>query len=182
MCFGSAWPFCKFQARQRAEYAEFAEFPGGILPTDFHLRIASICLRKFESTHPKIGGVRCLGEPESKQLLRGERRMEVLEIASFEDLRSYVRELLCRRGDMHQETPIVETPLIRRRKPCGVEFVLLGPRNERLSAIWEVDTGKLLCYDQNLERFHAQQLLGPPFEPQGLPLAETSVRCAWVGR
>lgn len=109
--------------------------------------------------------------------------MQVLEVPSFDDLRSLVRKRLCDRGDLHYETPMLETLIVRRGRCCGVEFVLFGPRNERLSAIWEMDAGRILLYDQNVVRFDECRANGPVVDFDDFRnLAAADVRCAWQGR
>jgi hypothetical protein len=89
-----------------------------------------------------------------------------IELASFEAVREFVRDVLCRRADVDNDAPLVETPLVRAGVPCGFEYVLWANRTIRLSAIWETVDHRVLFYDQNLERFQVTSVRGPEIHSQ----------------
>lgn len=107
----------------------------------------------------------------------------MIHLPTFEELKQYARSVLCRKADLDLETPLLDTTLLRRGKPCGIEYVLLGPRSVRLSSIWEAATDRLLFYDHNLERFQVTQIKGP--DPSGIPHREreqVTLKSAWKGK
>lgn len=107
----------------------------------------------------------------------------MIHLPTFEELKQYARSVLCRRADLDLETPILESTLLRKGRPCGIEYVLLGPRSVRLSSIWEADGDRMLFYDHNLERFQVTQVKGP--DPAGIldrPREEVTVKSAWKGK
>lgn len=52
-----------------------------------------------------------------------------------------------------ERAELTESPLLRGDRVCGAQFVLHGPRSLRLTAIWDADRGRVLCYDARGERF-----------------------------
>lgn len=109
--------------------------------------------------------------------------METVEAASFARLHEFIRQRLCERGDLPPDTPLIATNILRRQERLGVEFVLLGPRNDRLSAIWETQTGRVLFYDRNLERFAVCTTTCPADEPLATrEIADVGTRSVWQGR
>lgn len=81
-------------------------------------------------------------------------------IENLDDLRSFVNRTIC---DLEQlelgAFPISERILLRRGKPCGIYFCVLGPRAVRFSAIWETEQNRILFYDASGERYHRTQLI-----------------------
>lgn len=107
----------------------------------------------------------------------------MLELPTFEELRDFVHRTLCARAELDLSTPLLEAPLYRRGKVCGAEFTLLGARSCRLSAIWETIEGRILFYDQLLQRFQVSLVRGPqPEEVLQQPRQEFAVRSIWKGR
>jgi hypothetical protein len=107
----------------------------------------------------------------------------MIELPSFESLRRYVCRVLCDRADVVPATPLLETPLYRRGRPCGIEFTLLCPRTTRLSAIWETFEHRVLFYDQDLVRFQVTQVRGPELADLDQHLAQDpAVRSLWAGK
>ena len=97
------------------------------------------------------------------------------EIQTLEDLREYVNETICD----HEQFEIgafemSERILTRSGRPCGIYFCVHGPRQVKLSAIWETDRNTILFYGSDGERFQKTQLLdgphlsGPSLEEQPL--------------
>jgi len=92
------------------------------------------------------------------------------EIQNLEDLRQYVNETICQ----HEQLEIgafemSERILTRGGRPCGIYFCVHGPRQVKLSAIWETERNTVLFYGSDGERFQRTQLLdGPSLEVQPL--------------
>lgn len=76
-----------------------------------------------------------------------------LALFSWAELREYIHHILCRSADLlAEQSPLAELPLIRAGRRCGIQFILQGPRNLRLSAIWASDLNVIYFYDANGER------------------------------
>ncbi|MCE9551966.1 MAG: hypothetical protein K8T91_01125 [Planctomycetes bacterium] len=85
------------------------------------------------------------------------------EIQTLEDLRVYVNETICN----HEQFEIgafemSERILTRSGRPCGIYFCVHGPRQVKLSAIWETDRNTILFYGSDGERFQKTQLHDAP--------------------
>ena len=84
-------------------------------------------------------------------------------IKSLDDLRQYVREVLCRRDQLDEGAfRITEQVLMRRNRPCGVQFCLHGPRAMTFFAIWDALQNIILFYSSSGERFCTVRLLEAP--------------------
>ncbi len=84
-------------------------------------------------------------------------------IQTLDDLRIYVKNILCLEGQLELEAfPLTERILIRSDGPCGIFFCLHGPRAVKLTAIWETQRNTVLFYGQTGERFHKIQLVEAP--------------------
>ena len=80
-------------------------------------------------------------------------------VQSMDALRRYVHERLCRHENLVADQFALEvTPLSRNGEPCGLQFLLRGPRSVRLGAVWASDKNLLYLYDARGERFHKEQL------------------------
>lgn len=107
----------------------------------------------------------------------------MVQLPTFEELKQFVRSVLCQRADLDSLTPILETTLFRKGQPCGIEYTLLGARSVRLSAIWETLEDRLLFYDQNLERFQVTAVKGPGIDGiEGRVKEEVQVTSMWRGK
>ena len=85
----------------------------------------------------------------------------MVQLPTFDDLRQYVLQVLCAQADLEIGAPLLESTLLRRGRPCGIEYLLFGPRSIRLSAIWEGLNQRILFYDHDLERFRTTSVNGP---------------------
>jgi hypothetical protein len=84
-------------------------------------------------------------------------------IQTLDDLRFYVKNILCLESQLELEAfPLTERILIRSDRPCGIFFCLHGPREVKLTAIWETQRNTVLFYGQTGERFHKIQLVEAP--------------------
>jgi len=77
----------------------------------------------------------------------------MLEFATHQELAAHVRDVLLRKGDLDDSTPMVEKAILRRGERIGVEFTILAPRSVRLSAIWAADEKRIHFYDAEGARF-----------------------------
>lgn len=76
------------------------------------------------------------------------------QIHTVDDLRIFIREVLCAKENLLSEQfPVNESLLKRGDKPCGMQFLLFGPRSIRLGAIWASDHNVLYFYAANGERY-----------------------------
>lgn len=70
------------------------------------------------------------------------------------ELRQHVRRTLCEIEQLEPEThAITESVLQRGGAPCGVLFCVFGPRQVRLTAVWEFDQDVIRYYDSAGARF-----------------------------
>jgi hypothetical protein len=87
-------------------------------------------------------------------------------LRSVDELRRYVHEVLCQHENLvADQFQLQEISLTRRGTPCGLQFILRGPRNVRLGAVWASDHNQLYFYDARGERFRKEQL--PEWLPAG---------------
>jgi hypothetical protein len=86
-----------------------------------------------------------------------------LRINNLNDLREYVYRTLCEENDFEMGVfEITERFLVRGGSPCGIYFCLHGPRNVKLTAIWETDRNSILFYGSCGERLCRTQLAQAP--------------------
>lgn len=82
---------------------------------------------------------------------------------TIEELRQYVAETL---GELESlrfdQFPLTEDLLFRSGQPCAVYFCLHGPRQVRLSAVWETEANRILFYGSCGRRVQRTQLLEAP--------------------
>jgi len=84
-------------------------------------------------------------------------------IHQFEDICHYVIETLSPLERLRPESSHLTLRLLSRNgQPCGVYFCLQGPREVRLTAIWETDANTILFYDSRGERVGKTRLLEAP--------------------
>ena len=86
-----------------------------------------------------------------------------LSFGTFEELRSYVAETLGNFESLKAERfNLTEDTLYRAGRPCAVYFCLHGPREVRLSAVWETDGNRVLFYGSCGRRVQSMQLATAP--------------------
>ena len=62
-------------------------------------------------------------------------------------LRDLVHQMLCDIGQLESsQFPLCERPLTRGGNPCGVLFSVNGPREVKLTAVWDCLKNKLFVY------------------------------------
>ncbi len=85
------------------------------------------------------------------------------EIESLDELRDYVYTTLCDYGHFQRGAfSMTQQILVRGGKPCGIHFCLHGPRQVRVSAIWETDRNCVFFYGSDGQRFRKVQLVQAP--------------------
>lgn len=78
---------------------------------------------------------------------------------NLEALRLWVHETLCSQENLlTDQFHTHEMPLIRKGKLCGIQFLLQGPRNVRLGAVWATDHNSIYFYDAQGQRYNKSQL------------------------
>jgi len=78
---------------------------------------------------------------------------------NLEALSQWVHETLCSQENLlTDQFQTVEMPLIRKGKMCGIQFLLQGPRNVRLGAVWASDHNLIYFYDAQGQRYCKTQL------------------------
>lgn len=81
------------------------------------------------------------------------------DVGSLGDLRSYIHHTLCEKeGLVADQFPLTEMSLVRRKRFCGLQFSLQGPRDVRLGAIWASDHNVVYFYDARGERYLKMKL------------------------
>jgi hypothetical protein len=77
-------------------------------------------------------------------------------------LKNFVYETLCNLNELELGAfELTERALLRRNEPCGMHFCLHGPRNVKLTAIWEMDANTVLFFGSNggrVQRTHLQAI------------------------
>lgn len=98
---------------------------------------------------------------------------ELEDLSTIVELREHIHQVLCAQenllGDQFQ---LLEIPLTRNGLPCGVQYVLQGPRQVRLSAVWASDRNQVFYYDAAGERFRKDVLSNPI--PHAMPEARAA--------
>lgn len=83
--------------------------------------------------------------------------------STFEELRSYVAETLGKLESLKSEHfPLTEDVLFRSGEPCAIYFCLHGPRQVRLSALWETEKNRILFYGSCGRRVGEAELAASP--------------------
>lgn len=92
--------------------------------------------------------------------------------ANIGQVRDYVQTALCSKDNLSPGCfAISELPLEREGSLCAIYFCLHGPRQLRLTAIWDLQTGSLLCYGGDGERFHESRIAANGLPPAQQPTA-----------
>lgn len=85
--------------------------------------------------------------------------MPLDQVQAYDQLRALIHQKLCEKENlMEEEFHLFEMPLRKREKPCGVQFVLQGPRNVRLGGIWAFEHNTVYLYDARGIRYEKMQL------------------------
>jgi hypothetical protein len=71
----------------------------------------------------------------------------VVNLADLDALRHHVLEVLCNHDLLDpSQTPLHQTVIKRKGRPCGLFFEVRGPRRVKNYAIWAGDEGRILFY------------------------------------
>ena len=82
---------------------------------------------------------------------------------TFAELRQYVADTLGKLESLSADRfPLTEDILFRAGEPCAIYFCLQGPRQVRLSALWETDENRILFYGSCGRRVQRTQLVASP--------------------
>lgn len=77
-----------------------------------------------------------------------------LRLGTLRDLRGFVKQTLCDSNYLQEDQfPMTERVLLRGGRLQGVLFWITGPRQVRLSAIWDADRRQVLFYDSAGDRY-----------------------------
>ncbi len=83
-------------------------------------------------------------------------------ITTVDQLREYVRQVLCQHEDLlADQCRLFVCRLLRGGKVCGLRFLVRGPRQVQLAAIWTAERNQLYFYDARGARFGKQRLAVP---------------------
>ena len=84
---------------------------------------------------------------------------EMIQVETQKSLLSHVHQTLCRSENLLAEQFEMQViPLIQHGFSCGLQFLLRGPRNVRLGAVWAAEPNSIYFYDARGERFLKQRL------------------------
>jgi hypothetical protein len=84
-------------------------------------------------------------------------------LSTLDDLRAHVLDTLCRHGQLDtSQTPLHQAVIQRSGRPCGLYFVVLGPRQVKTYAVWAGEERRILFYDSNNNRFAETRLTESP--------------------
>jgi hypothetical protein len=89
--------------------------------------------------------------------------LHIAALPSLEKLKQHVLETLCQHDHLDPtQTPLRQTVILRRGKPCGVFFEVQGPRQLKTYAVWAGEENRILFYDTRGERFAESRLSDAP--------------------
>lgn len=81
------------------------------------------------------------------------------DISTVDELRAYIHRTLCAKENLlADQFNLLETELIRRGRSCGLQFLLKGPRNVRLGAVWAAEHNVVYFYDACGQRYMKSRL------------------------
>jgi len=87
----------------------------------------------------------------------------VLSLPTLADLRAQVHKALCQHGQLDPaQTPMLQAVITRAGKPCGLYFVVQGPRLVKTYAVWAGEEHRILFYDSSNTRFAETKLCEAP--------------------
>ena len=80
-------------------------------------------------------------------------KTKVARIPNLRDLRDFVNDTLCKLSDFEPGAfRFTERLLVKGERPCGMIYCVHGPRNCKLTAIWETERNQVLFYGSAGER------------------------------
>ena len=88
---------------------------------------------------------------------------QVLCIPTVEELRHHVHETLCKNDCLDPaNTPLEQSVIRRKQRPCGIFFQVHGPRLLKAYAVWAGEENRILFYNCKGERFGETRLCEGP--------------------
>ncbi|MFO0965278.1 MAG: hypothetical protein U0793_06790 [Gemmataceae bacterium] len=88
---------------------------------------------------------------------------QVLCLATVDELCKHVHETLCKNDCLDPaETPLQQSVILRKGKPCGIFFQVSGPRLLKAYAVWAGEENRVLFYNCKGERFGETRLSEGP--------------------
>lgn len=67
---------------------------------------------------------------------------------NFEAVKEFVRTELCEKNELEKDAfQMGEKIITRNGKTCGIYFCIYGPRNVRLTAVWDLRSNSVFFYD-----------------------------------
>ena len=95
---------------------------------------------------------------------------DVAALPTLTDLCQYVLTALCSHDNLDpDQTPLEQSIITRKGKPCGLFFQVQGPRLLKNYAIWAGEENRILYYNCNGERVAETRLSEAP-DPCALAL------------
>lgn len=89
-------------------------------------------------------------------------------LPTLDELKHHVLHKLCEPDNLDPaQTPLLQSVITRRGKPCGLFFQARGPRLLKNYAVWAGDENRILFYNSNGERVAETRLSEAP-DPRGL--------------
>ena len=93
---------------------------------------------------------------------------DVAALPNLTDLCQYVLTALCSHDNLDpNQTPLEQSIITRKGKPCGLFFQAVGPRLLKNFAIWAGDENRILYYNSSGERVAETKLSEAP-DPRAL--------------
>jgi hypothetical protein len=87
----------------------------------------------------------------------------VVALPTLDDLRRHVLQVLCAHDQLDPaQTPLRQSLINRRSKPCGLFFQVQGPRMVKTYAVWAGEENRILFYDSTGLRFAETRLSEGP--------------------
>jgi hypothetical protein len=86
-----------------------------------------------------------------------------VSLPTFQQLRDHVHATLCSRDRIDpSEASLRQGLIVRSGKPCGLFFLIQGPRLLRTHAVWAREEERILFYDSRGLRFAETRLCEAP--------------------
>src|SRR5438132_7938536 len=87
----------------------------------------------------------------------------VVSLPTLADLRAHVLRTLCQHDQLDPtQTPMHQALIKRSGRPCGLYFVVQGPRLVKTYAVWAGEENRILFYDSSNHRFAETRLSDSP--------------------
>jgi hypothetical protein len=87
----------------------------------------------------------------------------VVALPTLDELRRHVLHVLCAHDHLDPaQTPLRQSVINRRGKPCGLFFQVQGPRMVKAYAVWAGEENRILYYDSTGLRFAESRLSEGP--------------------